>query len=244
MDWSFGYAANKGLYAGAENFTGNESALEEEHHGFWMVNTLKEIAPDCEIYALCTTDMDEDKTAENVIKAIDWSINNNIDVLTYSNAAFSEKNRPKVDDAVNRAVAQRIVTTFIHYDNPSNLFPGGFFNFTEGNREYDVNILHYDYNVLFTNKYEKYKSFNGDFSKIKSGDDVPFLSISSTSPVLAGFVAILKSINPGLSPQDYKDILIKTSYETEYYDWGFGRKSIIPHVADIGRAAAYISENY
>jgi hypothetical protein len=41
---------------GTENFTENESALNEEHHGFWMANTLKEVAPGCEIYALCTTD--------------------------------------------------------------------------------------------------------------------------------------------------------------------------------------------
>ncbi|RCX19455.1 subtilase family protein [Anaerobacterium chartisolvens] len=244
MDWSFGYSTHKDLYADAVNFSENKGALDEELHGFWMANTLKEIAPDCDIYALCTTDMDEDKQVDNMVKAIDWAIQNNIDVLTYSNASFSEKNRPKIDEAVNKAVDHGIVTTFIHYDNPNNFYPNGFFDSSEGKREADVNILHYDYNILIQNKYEKYKSFNGDFSKIKTGDDVPYLSMSSTSPVLAGFVAILKSINPNLSPQDYKDALIKTSYQTEYYDWGFGLKSNISHVADVGKAVAYIKENY
>lgn len=244
MDWSFGYSTHKDLYADAVNFSENKGALDEEFHGFWMTNVLKEIAPDCDVYALCTTDMDEDKQVDNMVKAIDWAIQNNIDVLTYSNASFSEKNRPKIDEAVNKAVDHGIVTTFIHYDNTNNFYPNGFFDFSEGYREADVNILHYDYNVLIQNKYEKFKSFNGDLSKVKNGDDVPYLSMSSTSPVLAGFVAILKSINPNLSPQDYKDVLIKTSYQTEYYDWGFGRTSNIPHAVDIGKAVTYIKENY
>ncbi len=244
MDWSFGYSAHKDLYADAVNFSENKDALENEHHGFWMATVLKEIAPDCEIYALSTTDMSEDKMVDNMVKAIDWAIEKDIDVLTYSNAPFSEKNRPKIDEAVEKAINNGIVTTFIHYDSPNNLFPDGFFEYSDGNRDADVNILHYDYNHLFLNKYEKFIGFQGDYSKIKSGDDVPYLSMSSTSPVLAGFVAILKSINPDLSPMEYKEILVKTSYQKEYYDWGFGRNTNIPHVADIGKAASYMVENY
>ena len=240
MDWLFGYATHPNLYAGAVNFTQHQYALDSEEHGLWLANTLREIAPGCDIYALCTTDPDddEDKQVDNMVRAIDWAIENNIDVLAYSNRAFSEKNRPKIDEAVDKAVKHGIVTTFIHYDNPNNLYPDGFF----GGSKADVNILHYDFNVLFLNKYESFMNLKGDYSKIQSGDDVPYLSMSSTSPVLAGFVAILKAINPDLSPTGYKDILVKTSYQTEYYDWGFGRKSNVPRAVDIGNAAAYIKE--
>ena len=244
MDWNFGYNSHPNLYSDGINFSEIKTGLDIEEHGFWMANTLREIAPDCLIYALCIFDRDEDKKVDNMIRAIDWAIENNIDILTYSGMAFSEKNRPAIDESVKKAIEFGVITTFIHYDNELNLLPDGFFDFSDYNRDADVNILHYDYNVLFTSKYDKYMSFNGDYSKIKSGDDVPYLSMSSTSPVLAGFVAILKEINPNLSPDDYKDILINTSYQKEYYDWGFGRKSIIPHVADIGRAVVYIKENY
>lgn len=243
MDWCFGYSANKALYADAVNFTANKDALDTEHHGFWMATALKEIAPDCEVYGLAITDMDEDLLADNMVKAIDWAIENDLDVLTYSNAPFSEKNRPKIDEAVNKAVEHGIITTFIHYDSPNNLYPDGFFAYSDGGRAADVNILHYDYNQLFLDQYERYQSFNGDYSKIKSGDDVPYLSMSSTSPVLAGFVAILKSINPNLSPAEYKDILVQTSYALAYEDWGFGRETEVPRVADIGKAAEYLLEN-
>ncbi|MDR1841367.1 MAG: S8/S53 family peptidase [Holophagales bacterium] len=239
MDWFFGYANYSNLYADAVNFTQNQRALDGESHGLWMANVLREIAPNCDIYALAVDFGDEDKKVVNMVKAIDWAIENNIDILTYSSGSFSKNNRPKIDKAVNKAVQHGIITTFIHYDNPNNLFPGGFSSFNEGNREADVNILHYDYNVIMQEKYEKFVGLKGDYSQIKSGDDIPFLSLSSTSPVLAGFVAILKEINPDLSSADYKDILVKTSYQTEYYDWGWGRYWNAPRTVDIAKAAAY-----
>ena len=209
MDWDFGYATHPNLYAGAVNFTQSEKSLNKANHGLWLANVLKEIAPDCEVYALCTTSILEGRKVDNMVKAIDWAIENNIDVLTYSNMAFLfKKNRAKIDEAVNKAVKHGIVTTFIHYDNQNNLYPDGFFDNSNKSREVDVNILHYDYNILFQDNYE-------DFIKNKHSrfvGNAPYLSMSSTSPVLAGFVAILKSINPDLSPADYKDILIKTSY--------------------------------
>ncbi|MCL2053738.1 MAG: S8/S53 family peptidase [Oscillospiraceae bacterium] len=224
MDWGFGVGTHPELYADAINFSREKSALDREHHGLWMSNALREIAPDCEIYALSTTDNDETKMVDNMVKAIDWAIDNNIDILTYSNAAFSEKNRPKVDEAVSKAAQHGIITTFIHYDNPSNFLPNGFFEFNHYNREPDINILHYDYNVLFP--------FSG----------IPHLSVSSTSPVLAGFVAILKSVNPDLSPSEYKSILIETSYSAEFYDEGFNATSVIPRIANIEKAAALAEE--
>ena len=248
MDWHFGYAAHPNLYAGTVNFSQYKNGLDPEEHGLWMANALKEIAPDCEVYALCTYSILEGRKVDNMVKAIDWAIENNIDVLTYSNMAFLfKKNRAKIDEAVNKAVKHGIVTTFIHYDNPNNLFPNGFFGSIDNNnkgRKVDVNILHYDYNTLFQNRYEGYKKNRGH-SIIREiiGGNVPYLSASSTSPVLAGFVAILKSINPDLSPADYKYILIKTSYQTEYDDWGFRRKWNIPRAVDIGKAAAYTHSN-
>jgi len=69
-------------------------------------------------------------------------------------------------------------------------------------REPDIRILHYDYNTLFSNQYEKYIFM--DKNEIDNGDNIPYLSMSSTSPVLAGFIAIMKSIDNFLTLYDYK----------------------------------------
>lgn len=245
LDHYFGCEVNKDLYTGTVDFLDDSEALNKiSEHGYWMANTLKEIAPECDIYAINTLDRDEDKKVTAMIKAIDWAIENKIDILTYSDAKISEKNRHRFDAAVNKAVENNIVTTFIHYDNPNNIWPDGMhsgWTLNKGIREPDLNILNYDYNVLFMDKYEKYNKMGNDIS---GGDNIPYFSISSTSPVTAGFIAILKSVNNKLSPNEYRDILKKTSYKMTFKDPFTLKESECSSVADIGKAVIFLKEIY
>ena len=245
LDHYFGCEVNKDLYTGTVDFLDDSEAFNKiSEHGFWMANTLKEIAPECDIYAINTLDSDEDKKVTAMIKAIDWAIENKIDILTYSDAKISEKNRHRFDAAVNKAVKNNIITTFIHYDNPNNIWPDGMFSgwtLNKGIREPDLNILNYDYNVLSMDKYKKYKKLKNN---IRGGDNIPYFSISSTSPVTAGFIAILKSVNNKLSPNEYRDILKKTSYKMSFKDPFTLEESDCSYVADIGKAVIYLKEIY
>lgn len=130
-----------------------------------MATVLKEIAPLCEIYAINGILYEDGKTIEEqdeirseyLVKAIDWAIENGINVLTYSHARFHEKFTDRVDNAINKAVENGITTTFIHCDSHKNLFPYAcftYYNSQKFRREPDVKIYHFDYNVLFTEKYE------------------------------------------------------------------------------------------
>jgi len=101
------------------------------------------------------------------------------------------------------------------------------------NRDPDINIFHFDYNVLLINNYINYLEEGDTNAKFRL-----YLSFSSMSPVTAGFVAILKSINRGLTPLEYKNILIKTSYQMEYN----GENA--DHIVDIGKAVKYLKEQY
>ncbi|UCG88551.1 MAG: S8/S53 family peptidase [Gemmatimonadota bacterium] len=209
LDHSFGYDEHEGLYAGGENFQTDEWGTyfgSESHHGFWMAATLREVAPQVEIYALGTYSSDEYAKVGAMIRAIDWAIKHDLDVLTYSAARISTENRPRLDAAVDRALEHGIVTTFIHYPHPGNLLPTWLGPRSgDDEREPDVNILHYDYQLIFTERYLNWLERGSD-----SGYR-PYLSISSTSPVTAGFVAMLKSVQPNLQPADYKQILMQTS---------------------------------
>ena len=89
-----------------------------------MASTLREIAPDVEIYALGTSSSDESDKVDAMIQAINWAIANDLDVLTYSGPRFSPENRVRLDSCVDRALAKGIVTTFIHYPHPGNILPG------------------------------------------------------------------------------------------------------------------------
>lgn len=244
LDHSFAMNRHQELYKAGKDFTGNEDELKsEEGHGYWMARVLREIAPECDIYALCTWAGDEGTKADNMINAIHWAIENDIDILTYSDAQFSASNSWKLDEAIDLAVSKGIVTTFIHCKNENNLWPTGMFTFenTKGGRNPDLNILHYDYNTLIVERYVAALNSGGVF---ENGDNIPYFSVSSTSPVTAGFVAILKSVNNTLTPKDYKDILVKTSYHEDFYDWNFKETYPCERVVDLPKAVDYLIENY
>lgn len=241
LDWGFGYEEHVGLYAGGEDFTTYEyhedNFRHTSEHGFWMAQTLKEIAPDAEVYALGTyVPDDEDAWVDAMIEAVHWAMEQNIDILTLSHQEISEKNRERFDAEIDKAVKQGIVTTFIHYDNPNNILPWGIWS--DGGEEYydreeDINIFQYDYNTLFL---DNYKSAAGATDFDRTYKDQLYVSVSSMSVVTAGFVAILKEVDGTLPPAEYKEILVKTSRPMEYA----GEKA--EHVADIAEAVRYLSQ--
>lgn len=245
LDWCFGYEEHQGLYAGGKDFAKweyhDENFRHASEHGYWMAQTLKEIAPEAEIYALGTYTPDqpgqEDEWVDCMIDAIKWAEEKEIDILTLSHEAVSERNRERFDEAVNEAVSHGIVTTFIHYDNPNNLLPWGIWS-SDGDGYYkrspDINIFQYDYNTVFLNNYGQIMDDEDFNTKYKES---LHLSVSSMSVVTAGFVAILKGIDNTLSPAEYKEILIRTSRSMEY------ENEKAEHVADIAQAAQYLLGN-
>lgn len=238
LDKYFGFKKHNEVYVGGMDFLDDKEKFEEvDEHGFWMATTLKEIAPDVKIYALNARSTDKDKEAQAIVSAINWAIENNINILTYSGEAFTPEQREKIDGAVKKAIDHNIVTTFIHYDLPENILPYGLWtDNSEGySRAPDVNILHYDYNVLLLFQYENYVNVG---RKAQSGNDIPFFSVSSTSPVLAGFVAMLMEIKKGLPPAEYKQILMTSSREYDY------KGKSIKHVIDAPKAIDYIKIHY
>jgi hypothetical protein len=226
LDKYFGYSENEKLYAGGRDFTGNTSDFETVgEHGLWMATTLKEIARDIAIYALNARCGDRTKEKTAIVEAIDWAINNQIDVLTYSAEPFQQEDRAEIDKAVLKAIQNNVVIIFLHYDLAENILPYGFFpKGSEGySRESDVNIYHYDYNLLLLSNYENYVKA-GRISWERS--DMPYFSFSSMPPVLAGIVAMMKETNPTLTVADIKKILIETSREVTYNDYK------VEHVVD------------
>jgi hypothetical protein len=141
-----------------------------------------------------------------IVRAVDWAIEHEIDILTCSHRKFSEKARPTIDEAVERAHGAGIVPVFIHYGKPENILPGGLFPGLEDGREPDVFVLHYDYSVLFTEWYAEIQRTGESQRRY-----VPFLSISSTAVVTAGALAMMLEVAPGLSPEECRDLLRDTA---------------------------------
>lgn len=206
LDHSFGLARHSDLYAGGMNFVQDEDEFlyQREWHGYWMATVLHEIAPEAEIYALNTrTFKNRRLDAEAIAKAINWAIENHLNVLTYSAEPFEDEPKKILDTALERAYKAGIVTTFIHTSHPQNILPDGLFsNDHEGGRETDVNVLQYDYTVVVLKQWEGAK---------------PFFSISSTSSVVGGVVAMMKSLRPDLTPDQCQKILRETAHPMDFH---------------------------
>lgn len=211
LDHGFGTEVHPGLYAGGKNFQDGPSGARYatgSSHGYWLALALREVAPEAEIYALGTYHFtDEAAKVRAMVQGIDWAIAHHLDVLTYSARRFSDNLRPALDSAVERAHAAGIVTTFIHYPHPDNLLPTwiGPSGSDEG-READVNIYHFDYTRVYIPRVLQWQ--DGQDHRIGLH---PFLSVSSTSVVTAGMVALMLSIDPTLSPDACKRILMEHS---------------------------------
>ena len=248
IDWLFAYDDNLDLYAGCVDISNQGNTLhKKDGHGLWMANTLKEIAPDCQIYAINAITYDsEEERAQLLEKAIDWAVDNNIQILTYSQAMFCNEQRIRTNNAIKYAYENGIITTFIHNDSKWNLWPYGcleFFGVNNFSRLPDLNIFHYDYNIFNAEQYEKYIQKISNNEDIKSGDEIPFFSFSSMSPVLSGFVAMLKQMDLSLSFEEIKDILVRTSYAITKRQKNWYDINPCQNVVDIEKAVIMVKNN-
>ena len=234
LDHFFGTEVHPELYAGSANFLGDDAVdtlTQVSEHGFWMARTLREIAPDVEIYALNAASRDEAQRAAAIARAVEWAIENEIDILTHSHRRFSEKVRATVDAAVERAHEAGVIAVFINYGKPENLLTGGLFPNLEDGREPDIFVLHYDYSVLFTEWYGELQREGTS----KRGY-VPFFSISSTAVVTAGVLAMMLDLAPDLSPDECREILRGTAGPLAFE----GRE--VPRALDAAAAVARVAQ--
>ncbi len=236
LDHYFGTKKHGELYAGEKDFLGKLKDHQEiSEHGYWLTNTLKEIAPECQVYALSTLDSkNETKRVKAMAEAIDWAIENKLDILTYSAQQIEDSENKKVlDAAVEKAEANGIIITFIHYDHPYNMKPIGIYEEdNKENIESTITIYSYDYNLLLKSDFNQYGMGNIGAEEARR----LFYSNSSMSVVVAGFMAILKSIDPTLTPKEYREILMASAQERTVMEPQTLRQIPLKHVADIEQA--------
>lgn len=244
LDHYFGTKNHEGLYAGEKDFLGKQKEHETiSEHGYWLTNTLKEVAPECEVYALSTLDCnDETKKVQAMVEAIDWAIENKLDILTYSEAIIeNEDNKRLLDEAVEKAEQNGVMISFIHYEHPNNLEPiGMYFEDEVPQGQPFVTIYSYDYNLLLKEHFNK-------FGMGKTGTEESldlFFSNSSGSVVTAGMLTILKSINPNLMPAEYREILTQSAHEGVITEPQTLKEIHVKHLADIDAAIKYMDEKY
>ena len=233
LDRSFGMDAHPELYAGGKDFlvnTPSPAAEPETYHGYWMALTLREIAPKAEIFALGVHTQDETARVDAIVQALDWAVQHKLDVVTYCAGVFSEAAREAIDPAVDKAVEAGVVVVFVDLPHPLNLLPGSLGPTDENRaRDPDLNIFSYDCTAFIANQIVALADPDDDGIQ-KSR---PFLGRPSAGPVTAGFVALVRSMDPELPPGEIKRILRTTSRPLSY------RGRLAARVPDLFQAVTY-----
>ena len=210
IDHGFGIDTFPDLYSGWHDCRVRKKPLAFKtsiSHGFLMASTLREISPGAEIYALGINYGQDDTIITELSNAIEWAIQNNIDILTYSHAQLSADNRDELNPILEKAYNSDLLTVFIHNPHPRNILPSRIDPGIHGiDNSSDFDIYPFDYSTIFTSRFSKRGSL------VEINEDNAFLSISSTAPVTAGIISIMLSANPVRNRTEVKEVLISTSY--------------------------------
>ncbi len=235
LDHSFEVASHPELYAGRKEFRVGARVVgesRETYRGYWTALTLHEVAPGAEIYALDLPAPDGRSDAEAMARALAWAVENGLDVVTYCGGDLSPEDREILDPAVEKAVRAGVVVVFAGYAHPSNLLPGSFGPVrAEDGRAPDLNIFSYDCTAVIADEIVAFMDVDDDVIRRRR----PFLSRSSVAPVAAGFVALVRSVDPEATPGEIKNLLMESSRPLEH------KGRVEPRVPDVFEAIKSVS---
>ncbi len=162
-------------------------------HGIWMARDLIRVAPDVKIMPVRTCCRDE--YTGLYIKGIEYAVENGADIISLSHRAVPKNKQEELDMAIEKASQKGVTFVYIHYysDRDDVVRPGPI-EFARGDKG------EYVY-VVGTNFIDE-SSF-------------PFTwGLSGTAPIVSGVIAMMKEINPELTPREIKKILLKSNNKT------------------------------
>jgi hypothetical protein len=235
IDHSFGLDSHPELYHGGHVFSHRISVRRdqgESHRGYWMALALHEVAPEAEIYPLILPSQDERPLVEAIVEALDWAVEHDLDVVTYCGGHFSEADREHLDRAVDRTVEAGVVVVFLGYSHPLNLLPGAFGTLREQHeRAPDLHIFSHDCAAILADAVVGLAETDDDAIQRRR----PFLGRPNAATITAGFVALLRSVDPTATPGKIKTVLVDSSRPMEYRGLSAAR------VPDAFRAVSSVS---
>jgi hypothetical protein len=169
-------------------------------HGTQMAEEVVKIAPDVRIMPIRICCSDTIPYTDLYIKGIEYAVKNGADIISLSHRAVPKDRRDDLDRAIASASQKGITCVFIHYKGKRNdvVVPG------------PIEFALYDHGIEMV--YVVGTNFINESS-------FPYTwGVSPTAPIVAGIVAMLKELNPKLSPLEINSIL-KQSFSITVDDY-------------------------
>lgn len=177
---------------------------------------------DVKILPLKTVFYNGDCYVSDVIKAVNYAVQKNVDVINLSlgNTSFTEAENEAIQNAINHGIV--VVASAGNDGDSSYTYPASYNNVISAG------------SVNYRNIKSSFSNYNNKVSFVAPGENIvtcytdnSYTSYSGTSfsaPMISGACAILKGINPSYTSNDIKNILATTSIDlgTLGYDNNYG----------------------
>jgi len=175
--------------------------LQKAGHGIWMANELVKVAPDVNIMPVRIISGDRSRDywknvyPRDLINGIHYAIKNDADVISISHQPIPDEWQEKFDKAIQKASDAGVTIVYIHYyGNRKDIVVSDFIEYTT------------------TKKDHIYVIGTGFFNE----SSFPLCwGLSQTAPVVAGVIAMMKELKPGLKPAEIREILLQAGKPIE-----------------------------
>lgn len=175
--------------------------LQKAGHGTWMANELVKVAPDVKIMPIRfipsdkTSNYQKNEYPKNFLKGINYAIRNGADIISISFPKLHDDWQEKLDKAIKKASGAGVTIVYIHYyGNRKDIVVSNFIEYTTTKKDHIYVI-----GTGFLNE----SSF-------------PLCwGVSQTAPIVAGVIAMMKELKPGLKPIEIREILLQAGRPIE-----------------------------
>ncbi len=166
---------------------------DQHFHGTEMSRLVLAIAPEAQILPLLCSPLDLKELTPNIAQSFEFAAEQKADVISSSWSAHLNKNEEFLA-AVRRAANQGVVVSWFHYPEP---YPG---------------ILRPDFAYSWWRE-ESRVGFSDRFL-VNPPEFHPIeieAGLSNTAPQAAGLAALVKSVNPALTPREVERLIFDNS---------------------------------
>ena len=199
-------------------------------HGYNVASIIgsKEfgVAPDSDIYSLEVGDTTGEDTMETVISAIDWCIQNNIDIINLSMGfmTYYEPLKNKCYEAYSKNITIVCASGNNGKFGGTVGYPAKYFSCISINNVNKNGVLaetsSYGNSIDFTSYGESIFAYD------KNGNKISVSGTSFSCPVATGIIALLKQQNKSLKPREIYELLKENSMKLDNFNksekFGYG----------------------
>ena len=180
-------------------------------HGAWMVDIVHRIAPDARIIPIIGRSLKQPGYQEALVEGIRYAAEHGAVAVTSSMGPATDS--PQLREAI--AFAEQRGTLFVDV-HPENVAADSKTFQPCGAGECDRRIVHAG--IVSVPEHPGRPHPSRDVYTWPYDLDAKFedgWGFSNAPPFVGGVIALIKSANPGLSPQQIRELLVQTAYERE-----------------------------